>query len=116
MIRLLLGSANSVVLTLTELTTITDPFYIVDFVNRTTNETVTITLGEDTSLFKQRFNRFEVIPENENLQEGNYEYTIYQSVDGNTKGIVVERGLAEVVGTPFTYETHGSDNTFITPD
>lgn len=70
MFTIIKGQANTVVLTLSEKTTITNPVYLFEFTNVSTNDVKTF-IAQDVSINKLRYNEF-TITENvtENLLNG----------------------------------------------
>jgi hypothetical protein len=89
MILLQENTANIVVLTLTEKTTINAPTYLFRFVNKQTNVEY-VCIATDTSTFKQRYNKFTITTQSTTpnpllgqlkLSLGDeYEYYIYAQV------------------------------------
>ena len=61
MIKLVQGLTNSVVFTLNERTTISNPYYIFQFINDQTKKSFLFTTN-DLSNNKQRYNLFEITP------------------------------------------------------
>ena len=59
MILLQQDTVNSVVVTLTELTTISNPFYLFEFISGDTNESK-IFVADDVSTSKSRYNEFNI--------------------------------------------------------
>jgi hypothetical protein len=103
------NSANTVVLTLTEKSELTNPFYLFEFTSDLTKDKVYF-ISEDTSLHKHRYNRFTITEtaNADNLQgeielnsEGFWSYKIYESetqtLDPDNLNIV-EVGKVKVVG------------------
>lgn len=87
MIRLVSGS-NDVVVTLTENSTVTDPIYLFRFFNQQNNTNYYVIQPSDTSEFKQRYNRFDIIltadpntlaGEIDLPLNGLYNYEVYQT-------------------------------------
>ena len=120
MLRVLKNSENILTVTLTEKSTLPNPIYLFKFTNQTSNVAYWF-ISEDTSQFKQRYNKFIVI-ELENVApsetligyielglEGRYDYQIYQTTLTNLDGLdsavdaipfidkTVEVGLVDVV-------------------
>jgi hypothetical protein len=119
-LRILKNNTNIITVTLTEKSTLPNPIYLFKFVNQTSNVSYWF-ISEDTSQFKQRYNKFIVI-ELENVApsetligyitlglEGRYDYEIYQTTLTNLDGLdsaedaipfidkTVEVGLVDVV-------------------
>lgn len=87
MLRLVSGS-NDVVVTLTENSTVTDPIYLFRFFNQQNNTNYYVIQPSDTSEFKQRYNRFDIIltadpntlaGEIDLPLNGFYNYEVYQT-------------------------------------
>ena len=119
MIRLTIGN-NTVDLTLSEKTTITQPIYLFEFVNQITLKK-SLFLSTDISQYPDRYNRFEIINQvgNNNpligevdlTNEGYYFYSVYeQPTSGlDTEGLnKVESGIAKVERTPIEYNDYTS--------
>lgn len=107
MILLQENTANIVVLTLTEKTTISAPTYLFRFVNKQTNVEY-VCIQSDTSVFKSRYNKFTITTQNTTpnpllgqlkLTLGDeYEYYIYAQVsttnlDYKLSNEMVESGI-----------------------
>lgn len=107
MILLQENTANIVVLTLTEKTTINAPTYLFRFVNKQTNVEY-LCISADTSVYKTRYNKFTITTQNTTpnpllgqlkLSLGDeYEYYIYAQVsttnlDYKLSNEMVESGL-----------------------
>ena len=107
MILLQENTANIVVLTLTEKTTINAPTYLFRFVNKQTNQEY-VCIQSDTSVFKTRYNKFTITTQNTTpnpllgqlkLTLGDeYEYYMYAQVsttnlDYKLSDEMVESGL-----------------------
>jgi hypothetical protein len=107
MILLQENTANIVVLTLTEKTTINAPTYLFRFVNKQTNQEY-VCIQSDTSVFKSRYNKFTITTQTTTpnpllgqlkLSLGDeYEYYIYAQIsttnlDYTLSNEMVETGL-----------------------
>ena len=107
MILLQENTANIVVLTLTEKTTINAPTYLFRFVNKQTNVEY-VCIQTDTSVFKSRYNKFTITTQNTTpnpllgqlkLSLGDeYEYYIYAQIsttnlDYKLSNEMVESGI-----------------------
>ena len=111
-------SANSLIVTVTELTTISDPYYLLMIFSPYTNKTYRIELPANTSENKVRYDEFilETALFN-NIGEGLYNYSIYQSSELTTDelacGVPVEIGFMKIKSsTPTeTYISLESDET-----
>jgi hypothetical protein len=87
-------------LTLTENVTLTNPYYLFVFTNKTTNKVSTCFLT-DTSVYPERYNRFNLTePANVTLISGDYIYQVYEkSVVTQTipsDEYLLETGIARV--------------------
>lgn len=111
------GQANTVVLTLSERTTITNPTYLFELINDNTNATKYF-IAQDSSINKERFNEF-TITENQtedllngqvSLAYGDYKYNVYEqssttNLDPTQAGWIVEIGRVNVLSaTPSAIE------------
>jgi len=111
MIYLKQNNVNTVILTLTEKTTITSPFYLFEFVSNSTKQTVYFT-GSDISTNKTRYNEFNIelttgvsdlLNSVLNLDpNGFYSYSVYSqesptNLDINNITELVETGKVYVV-------------------
>jgi hypothetical protein len=100
------GEVNSIVLTLTEVSTLSTPYYLFVFENEmdTTDAPILFTTL-DTSTWKERFNLFLLDePVDVVLVKGQYRYSVYESTIypptsiQDTTGIVIEEGRMVVSG------------------
>ena len=99
------GEVNSIVLTLTEVSTLSNPYYLFVFENEmdTTNDPILFTTA-DISTWKERFNLFLLDePVDVILVKGQYRYQVYESTIPptsiqDTTGIVIEEGRMVVSG------------------
>ena len=127
MIRFEKYSENKVVVTLTENSTATNPYYLFQFTNQTSNVDYYF-IATDVSLFKERYNEFNVIErytpntlagQVELGDTGFYNYTIFQTSLNTLSGLTnasqavdytvkeVEKGKVWVVPSSdsnFTYQ------------
>lgn len=111
------GANNTLVMTLTEKSTLTTPYYLMKLVNDTTRQVKTVVLSSDLSEYPYRYNEF-ILTESssEILTSGTVElkptgfwsYWVYEqasstnlSVDGATG--LVESGKLKVIGTDTAY-------------
>lgn len=95
------NSTQDLVLTLTELTTIADPVYLLVLKNEFTDNLTRYILQDNVSANLNRYDHFQVDTSLFNdLDTGDYSYTIYQSdsinYDETTLGNYVETGKAKV--------------------
>ena len=105
MIVIYQNQANTVALTLTEKTTISNPYYLFSFTNVTTNEVQNF-LVTDTSCATSRFNLF-TITEGTTVSlddTGQWDYTIYAqtsavNTDPDLADELVEIGMVKVIST-----------------
>ncbi len=127
MIRFEKYATNNVVVTLTENSTLTNPYYLFQFTNQTSNVDYYF-IATDVSLYKERYNEFSVTErdtpntlagEVELGDTGFYNYTIYQTTLTTLSGLTnaiqavssatleVEKGKVWVVPSSdsnFTYQ------------
>lgn len=125
MIHLTKDSTQFIYLTLKEKQTLTSPNYLFRFVNRETRAEVTFVLlfAADTSLFKDRYNKFS-IDVNKYFgwaDAGEWLYYIYEQTSQYNKDYTEATGLLEEGlmrlnnNSTFTYVEHSVDNTYIIP-
>ncbi len=103
MIKIEKNKTNSIILTLSEKTTITNAYYLFEFTSDETKETKYI-IPTDISINKIRYNEFNIIePTNVSLTVGTWKYKIYEQVSStnkNTNGLnEVECGRVDVIGS-----------------
>jgi hypothetical protein len=99
------GEVNSIVLTLTEVSTFSAPYYLFVFHNEMnpTSDPILFT-AEDSSAFPERFNLFYLDePVDVELMKGQYTYSVYESMTppteiSDTTGVVIEEGRMVVSG------------------
>lgn len=102
MIKLLRDAATTFVTTVTELTTISNPEYLFEFIYEQTNESYYAILS-DASLYTSRYNEF-TITDGTDLNfplDGYYTYKVYEQANGSgnldpTGLTMVEEGRAYV--------------------
>jgi hypothetical protein len=97
------GTSNTVILTLSEKTTITNPYYLFVFTSDEKN-TVKKLIPTDISINKIRYNEFVIVePSHVSLTAGTWKYEIYEqasSTNTNITGLnLVENGRVDVVGS-----------------
>lgn len=108
MIYIAQNSSNKIVLTLTEVTTVTNPSYLFVFTNEynTTSTPILFTVA-DTSSYPERYNLFNLVePTDLSLVIGQYTYQIYEKSGpftlplsiAQTTGVVIEEGRMVVSG------------------
>jgi hypothetical protein len=133
MIRFQKGATNTVTVTLTENSTLTNPIYLFQFTNQQT-ATDYYFIATDTSTFKERYNQFQVVeksnPDTLNGEvllgnEGFYNYYVYETTLANTSGLSnasqaviyilneVENGLVWVVPEPMEKLEYDPEQTAI---
>lgn len=99
------GEVNSIVLTLTEVSTLSNPYYLFVFENEmnTISQPILFTTA-DISTWKERFNLFLLDePVDVVLVKGQYKYEVYESTIpptdiSDTTGVVIEEGRMVVSG------------------
>lgn len=96
---------NSIVLTLTEVSTLTNPYYLFVFQNEMNPESTPILFtSPDISSYPERFNQFLLDePVDVELNKGQYSYSVYESLIPptsieDTTGEVIEEGRMVVSG------------------
>lgn len=119
MVKITQTTTNTVIVTLTEKVTISNPYFLFKFENQQTKQ-LYYCISADTSSYTDRYNQFSIIEKvNPTLtageirlaSEGFYNYTIYEQVSSsnldpaNATGIV-EKGIAKVFGVARTKYTH----------
>ena len=96
---------NNIVLTLSEVSTLTNPYYLFVFQNEMNPESTPILFTTpDISAYPERFNQFELDePVDVDLMKGQYSYSVYESLIPptsiqDTTGEVIEEGRMVVSG------------------
>ena len=96
---------NSIVLTLTEVSTLSNPYYLFVFQNEMNPESTPILFtSPDISSYPERFNQFLLDePVDVELNKGQYSYSVYESLIPptsieDTTGEVIEEGRMVVSG------------------
>ena len=125
MIVLTKGTTNSnIALTLTELTTIDNVTYLIEFTEDITNDKFYL-ISTDTSVHKKRFNQFEIVegvndPLNGSIILGDigfYKYNVYEQ-EGNSldpTGLnIVERGKMKLLGEGTEFKRNEQTTSFKT--
>jgi hypothetical protein len=102
-LRVIKDNANTLTVTLTEKSTVSNPIYLFKFTNQTSNVSYWF-ISSDTSNFKQRYNKF-LLTEKNNANtlngeitlglEGRYDYEIYQTNLANTSGLTIASDAIE---------------------
>lgn len=96
---------NNIVLTLSEVSTLTNPYYLFVFQNEMNPESTPILFTTpDISIYPERFNQFLLDePVDVELMKGQYSYSVYESLIPptsieDTTGEVIEEGRMVVSG------------------
>jgi len=85
MIYLEKNSTNVVILELTSVSTIINPYYVFEFINDI-NSNKEYIIGDDVSGYKGRYNRFDITENDDpiegqvSLKSGSYRYNIYENI------------------------------------
>ena len=105
MIYIKKDEVNQIILTLTEVSTLPNPYYLFVFQNEMDKLSSPITFyTADLSAYPERFNQFELDePVDLELVKGQYTYSIYESsitppTIANSTGVVIEEGRMVVSG------------------
>jgi len=107
MINLDKNSNNLVVLTLTEKSTLLNPNYLFSFTSTTNYNNVVNFIATDTSTYKSRYNRFNIIESGTTFTNltggtinlnpnGMWDYTIYEQISPTNLQISGTTGVVEV--------------------
>lgn len=120
------GAINDIILTVTELTTITTPVYLFEFINKQTNVSYyCISELLETIGVRDRFTISEtstpdVLNGEIELPEGEYRYNVYQQTSTTNLDPLqsipaeftdyVEHGILDVIGSPLTNTSYGGAN------
>ena len=118
MIQIVQGAENTFDLTLTEKSTLTNPYYLFVFNNDLTKEP-TKKIIADTSSYARRYNRF-IVTEGTDITfnpTGYWHYKVYeQSSSSNTNEALstklVEEGKCNVTGTATTHSKRSTTRTY----
>jgi hypothetical protein len=118
MINIDKNSTNKVILTLTEKSTLLNPIYLFSFTSTTDFNNVVNFVGVDTSIYKSRYNEFDIIETGTtfvnltastiNLNPpGMWDYSIYEGTGvtlsiSATTGNIIEQGKVIVDGEDLT--------------
>ncbi|WP_428329049.1 hypothetical protein [Mucilaginibacter sp.] len=107
---------QNLVLTLTELTTIVSPVYLLVLSNDFTKVVSRFVLSNNQSLDLNRYDLFQLSANTINtLEQGSYTYSVYQSAiettDETSLGNAIENGKAKVIGTVTQPIIYNSDPT-----
>lgn len=107
MINLYKNSSNIVVLTLTEKSTLLNPYYLFSFSSTTDYDNIINFVATDTSTYKSRFNKFNIIETGTTFTNltggtinlnpnGMWDYTIYEQTTPTNLQISGTTGIVEV--------------------
>lgn len=103
------GEVNSIVLTLSEVSTLPSPYYLFVFQNEMNPTSDPILFSNtDESPYPERFNLFYLDdPIDAELMKGQYTYSVYESTIpptqvSDTTGVVIEEGRMVVSGAVIT--------------
>ena len=126
MIQLIKGQSKDVIVTLTELTTLSDGYYLFVFTHETTKAIINVikSFSSDLSSFKYRFNKFTFASSLFTTASiGKYVYSVYEqtsSSNTNTTGLnMIETGKMDLnlsstatdvfneYSSPTTFSTYG---------
>jgi len=115
-ITLTKGQIQYIYLTLTEKQTISAPNYLFVFEQRSTNTEVkfVLTNAKDLSLYKDRYNKFQINVNQYFLSKlnGQYTYSVYQqtsSTNTSTNGLtLLESGIMMLDGDGFKYTEYAT--------
>ena len=119
MINLTKGQTQNIYLTLTEKQLLTDPNYLFRFINRSSNEEVKFVLlnATDTSLFKDRYNKFSIITDTyfSSSVNGMYVYEVYEEAGTGTSitGLnMLESGIMMLNSTSTIFTNYTTTDTY----
>lgn len=115
-------TAATIIVTLTELVTIPNPFYLFVFYNVTTKDVVSLVLSaaNDTSLYPKRYNSFVINPSVlfASHLPGEWHYTVYQQASAVNTDPLQAAGAIELGkmyldrGTAFAYTKYDTPQSF----
>ena len=118
MIHMTKGNTSTIILTLTEKVSITEPYYLIEFINDQTREVQKCFIS-DISEYPDRYNKFNITegeePDNYDGEvllgnAGEYAYTVYQKESNanlTTTGLtVLEKGICVLHTTEETTSTY----------
>ncbi len=114
------GANNTLIMTLTEKSTLSNPYYLMRLTNDTTRQQKVFLMAGDLSSYTYRYNQFTLTESaNEILTSGTVElkptgfwsYEIFEqasssNLDPLQTGALVEQGKVKVVGTDTIYTEH----------
>lgn len=119
MVKITQTTTNTVILTLTEKCTLSNPYFLFKFENQETKQ-LYYCIGTDTSSYTDRYNQFAIIEKTNPTvtageirlaSKGFYNYTIYEqasstNIDPSLATGIVEKGICKVFGTARTSYSH----------
>lgn len=115
-------TAVALILTLTELTTLSAPFYLFAFTHVTTKDTVAFVKSDadDESDYPQRYNQFTIDPAAifAGANTGEWHYKVYEqtaadNLDPSLAGVILEYGKMILDrSTDFAYNIYDSPTTY----
>lgn len=123
------GTNNTLIMTLTEKSTLTNPYYLMKMVNDLTYEVKRFVLAADLSSYTYRYNKFTLTEVNiagaELLTSGTvmlkpagfWTYTVYEQTSSTSLVVenattLVETGKAKVIGTDTEYTQHQAPTSY----
>jgi hypothetical protein len=119
MINLTKTLTQNIYLTLTEKQLLTAPNYLFRFINRSSNEEVKFVLlnATDTSLFKDRYNKFSIVTNTyfSTSVNGMYVYEVYEQAGTGTNitGLnMVESGIMMLDSTSNVFTNYTTTDTY----
>jgi hypothetical protein len=119
MINLTKTVTQNIYLTLTEKQLLTSPNYLFRFINRSSNEEVKFVLlnASDTSLFKDRYNKFNIITDTyfSSSINGMYIYEVYEEsgTGTNISGLnMIESGIMMLDSSTNIYTNYTTTDTY----
>lgn len=119
MINLTKTLTQNIYLTLTEKQLLTNPNYLFRFINRSSNEEVKFVLlnATDTSLFKDRYNKFSIVTNTyfSSSVNGMYVYEVYEEAGTGTNitGLnMVESGIMMLDSTSNVFTNYTTTDTY----
>ncbi len=99
MIHLKKGETSKIIVTLSEMATLTSPNYLFVFKSRTSNDEVKFVIlnSADLSAYKDRFNAFNIVVNDHFLASnvGGWSYKVYEQVSNTNLDPALSTGLIE---------------------
>jgi hypothetical protein len=119
MINLTKATTQNIYLTLTEMQLLTAPNYLFRFINRSSNEEVKFVMLNvtDTSLFKDRYNKFSIVTDTyfSSSVNGMYVYEVYEEAGTGTNitGLnMLESGIMMLNSTSTIFTNYTTTDTY----